>query len=198
MPVAKYFILGIVAFIGLLAVVIFVVNLVRPNRHPMESQKNWVAAILALAGISAFLSGMWLLVQGGDQQLGFKLAGGGMAAAAASIAINSVTARSRRNSWPTVQARCVERILQTQYDEGAMRWTWHLLCDFSFEGKAYHIAPKIGWSDIGQCQAYFSSEAKAKAYIDQMISGNGSCVIRINPQDPQDAELLPFSENVLR
>lgn len=180
---------------GLIAVVSLVMNLRRPGRIPMESQRSWPASILGIAGFLCSLGGMWMLVKdNGDQQLGLKLFFGGLAAAVVSIAINSLTARARRDSWPNVRARCAERNLQRQHHKRAARWTWKLVCDLNFEGKSYRVTPKAGWSDIAQCETSFPSEEKARAWLEKMISPDGGCTIRINPKNPQDAELLPLPE----
>jgi hypothetical protein len=60
----------------------------------------------------------------------------------------------------------------------------------NYAGKKYQVVPKVRWSDAGQSESPFLSEAKAQKFINEIIFTNGACKIRVNPQNPLEAEML--------
>ena len=148
---------------------------------------------LSVPGMLAFLGGVWLLFYDSQkfQTLGFTLLAAGALAIGGSIVLNAVTAKAKRAGWPIVRARCVERTLQNHNSYESNFWLWNLVCEMNFAGKNYRIIPKVRWSDAGQSESPFFTEAKAQAFITQAITLDGQCQLRVNPQNPQEAELMP-------
>ncbi len=109
----------------------------------------------------------------------------------ASIALDASMARVKRSAWPIVQARCIEHSLHKGRNmEGSVFWSLRLVCEINFAGTTYQVIPLVGWSDLSKSESVFWSEAKAQAFITQVISPNGKCKLRVNPKNPQEAQLL--------
>ena len=193
MSATRFFPLAIIAFMALAALVIFIVNLVRRQPRPMMAETNALGPFLAVPGVFAFLGGMWLLFYNAEkyQSPGLMLAGTGLLAVFGSIILNARTAKARRATWPVVSARCIKQTLQKHHSyEGGDFWLWQLVCETDYAGKKYQVVPKVRWSDAGQAESSFSSEAKAQKFIAKILSGTGECKLRINPDNPLEAEML--------
>lgn len=182
---------------ALVAGVLVAMNLKRRVPRPMMSEScRWVP-FLSIPGVFAFLGGMALLVcnPGKFKTSGLTLLGAGLLAGAGSIVLNSLTAKARRSAWPLVQARCIGRTLEKHRlarskSRDVDAWMWRLVCEMNFAGKNYRVNPRIQWSDLSQTESPFRSESKAQAFIETAVSQNGACRLRVNPQNPQEAELL--------
>jgi hypothetical protein len=125
------------------------------------------------------------------QFLGPTLAAAGLLAVVGSIILNALTAKAKRATWPVISARCIEQTLQKHHSyEGGDFWLWQLVCEMNYAGKKYQVVPKVRWSDAGQSESPFLSEAKAQKFINEIIFTNGACKIRVNPQNPLEAEML--------
>ena len=188
----RIFPLIIIGVMALVAVVIVAFNWRRREPKPMMSESCVWVGVLSIPGVFAFLGGMGLLFYDFRkyETLGLTLAGVGFLLAVVSIILNSLIARWKRSAWPMVSARCVERTLQKHRSENSDVWRWHLVCEINFAGKTHRVIPKVRWSDAGQSEASFWSEAKAQAFISQAVAAHGECKLRVNPNNPQEAELL--------
>ena len=177
-------------------VVILIVRLSDKAPRPMLAERSRVVFWLSALGLPAFLLGLVLAVLPGHRymNLGVTLVAGGFLAVVASTFLNAVLARSGRAVWPVVPARCAERQLQKHRfasENGSTDgWLWRVVCEVDYSGKRYIVTPKVHWSDLGQADAPFWSEEKAQQYISQKISPTGVCKLRVNPTNPQEAELL--------
>jgi hypothetical protein len=69
-------------------------------------------------------------------------------------------------------------------------WLWRVICEVDYGGKHYVVSPTVNWSAFGQWNTAFWSEEKAQLFISQRISPSGECKLRLNPNDPLEAELL--------
>jgi len=193
MSAARYFALAIIAFMALIATVIVIVNLVRRQPRPMMAETCPLVPFLSVPGLFAFLGGMWLLFYNADkyQSLGLALTGAGLFVLFCSILLNALTAKAKRAGWPVVSARCIKQTLQKhQSHEGADFWLWRLVCEINYAGNIYQVIPKVRWSDAGQSESPFFTEAKAKKFSSEIISPSGACKIRVNPKNPLEAEML--------
>ena len=191
MGATRYMMLSIVGFMAVVGIGIFIFNLARPNRlKPMMTETCIIVPFLSLAGVLGFTIGLGLFFFN-EHQYGLELAGGGFLACCGSILLNAVTARMKRSAWPVVSARCMERMLEKKIShEGTDFWRWRLVCEINYVGKDYQVVPKIRWSDAGQSETPFWTEAKAQQFLAQMISENGECKLRVNPNNPLEAELI--------
>lgn len=176
----------------LVAVVIMVVNWKRRVPRSMMSETCLWVYFLSIPGLLAFLGGMWLFFYDPRKHLtlGLTLAGAGFLSVCASVVFNALTARAKRAAWPVVSARCIEQALQRHHSDGADFWLWRLVCELNFEGKTYRVIPKVRWSDAGQSESPFWSESKAQAFISKIVSPSDECKLRVNPQNPLEAEVL--------
>ena len=140
-----------------------------------------------------FLGGMWLFFYNAEkyQALGLKVAGAGLLAIHCAIILNALTAKAKRAGWPVGSARCVRQKLHKHHSyEGGDCWLWQLVCEMNYAGRKYQVTPKVRWSDVGQSESSFSTEAKAQKFIGESISPSGACKIPVDPKNPLEAELL--------
>ena len=186
-------------FVGIVAVayVVFViVKITEKTTRPMMLDRSRIAFLLSAIGLPAFLIGFALIMLGepGRTNLGFKFVVSGFLVLCVSILLNALTARSKRASWPVIPARCVAKQLEQHSfasDDGSRDgWRWRISCEIKYGGKPYVIIPKVNWCDFGQVETPFWSEEKGLNYISKRISPKGECKVRINPDDPLEAELL--------
>ena len=180
--------LGFMALVGL---VFFIINLTASRRlWPMATNTGGIAPYLALIGLLAFLTGMGLAVFG-FELLGLALSGGGFLGLGGSILLNARRAKAKRAAWPVVSARCGQRTLIPHKDiEGGDFWRWRLVCEINFNGRNYQVIPKVRWSDVGRSEAPFRKEKEAWQFLEKTLPASGDCRLRVNPNDPQEAELI--------
>jgi hypothetical protein len=178
-------------FMAVAALAIFIFKLASPRRSKsMMTEPSGIVLFLSITGILTFLAGLSLAVCG-YQDLGLALAGAGLLAAFGSIFMNAARAKAKRAAWPVVSARCTDRELQKKiYNDGNDGWSWRVVCEINFAGKNYSVTPKVHWSDAGQADAPFWSEEKARHFLAQAIAPDGECKLRVNPDNPLEAELL--------
>jgi hypothetical protein len=177
-------------FMAVAALAIFIFKIASQRRsRPMMTEPSGIVLFLSMTGILTFLAGCSLVVCG-FQGLGLALAGAGLLAAFGSIFLNAARAKAKRATWPVVSARCIDRELQKKIYNGTDGWSWRVICEINFAGKNFNVTPKVHWSDAGQSDAPFWSEEKARRFIAQNITPDGECRLRVNPDNPIEAELL--------
>ena len=193
----RVFGLSVVGFMAVGAIGIFLYNLTQRGRpKPMMTDRCRLVPWLVLPGVLACLSGMALMVLPAlrHEHFGAVLAGGGFLVALGGTALNAAAAKRRRRAWPVVPAQCTHQQLQVRSysGEGSPRdgWLWQVVCEVKYSGKQYTVSPKVHWSDLGQVDTPFWSESKARQFISRKISPKGECQLRVNPDNPLDAELL--------
>jgi hypothetical protein len=198
--ITRYFALAVVGFMAVGYVVILIFKMGDKEPKPMMSERSRVVFWLSALGIPAFLLGLALpvLPTVAETRLGnalfVPLLAGGFLAVSASVFLNAAFAKSKRSAWPVVPARCTGQQLQKKRfstgDGSSDGWLWSVACEVNYGGKNYVVFPKVHWSDFGQADAPFGNEAKAREFISQKISPKGECQVRINPNNPLEAELL--------
>jgi hypothetical protein len=193
----RFFGLSIVGLMAVGAIAILLYNLTHRDRpKPMLTESCRLVFWLVVPGLFACLSGMALMVlpHRGHENFGGVLAGAGFLLMLGGTFLNVAVAKTRRKAWPVVAAQCTYQQLQIrQYSgEGGPRdgWLWQVVCEIKYGGKHYTVSPKVHWSDLGQVDAPFWSEAKARQFISRKISPKGECQLRLNPDNPLEAELL--------
>jgi len=194
--IGRLFMLAIIGIMAVAFVVIFIIKLGDKKPTPVMLEWSRLAFWLSGLGLPAFLLGMVLgiLPEFGHVPLGIGLAVGGFLTAFASIFLNAVQAKSKRKAWPVVPARCTEQQLQKKWfgnpEEFSEGWLWRVVCEIDYGGKNYVVSPKVHWSDMERMDAPFCSEEKAQQFISLKISPKGECKLRVNPNNPLEAELL--------
>jgi len=190
------FVLSVLGFLAVAAIVILIVKLVDKKPKPMTVETYGLALWLAAAGVFAFLIGAGLLVlpELDHMNLGLALTGGGFLSLVGSTFLNAAIAKVKRAAWPVVLAHCTERQLQMKafLGENGPRygWLWRVVCEINYGGKHYVISPMVNWSAFGLWNTVFWSEEKAQRFIVERVSPNGDCKLRVNPNNPLEAELL--------
>jgi hypothetical protein len=192
---ARIFVLSCVGVMMVGYIFILLVKLGDKTPKPMMAERSRTAFWLSALGVPVFILGMALGFLSSDHEnLGLALAVGGLLTMCASVSLNAVLAKSKRAAWPKVPARCTERQLQKRKyaTEGGSTdgWVWRVVCEIDYGGKTQVVSPKVHWSDGGQADTPFWSEKKAQQFIAQRISPQGGCKLRVNPQNPVEAELL--------
>jgi hypothetical protein len=181
---------------ALTGVVILVLKLADKKPKPTMLQTGRLVLGLSASGLFAFLTGMGLLFlpELGRMNLGLALVGGGFLTLLGSTFLNVALLRRRRAAWPIVWGHCTDRQLQRKAfwsDNGSRTgWLWRLVCELDYGGKHYVLSPMIHWSDLAQRNAAFWSEEEAHRFIAQKVSPDGECKLRVNPDNPIEAELL--------
>lgn len=192
-----FFALSIVGFMGAGAIAILLYKLTHRDRpKPMMTDSCRLVFWLVVPGMFAFLSGvaLMLLPQLGHENFGAVLAGAAFLLVLGGTFLNAAVAKTKRKAWPVVPAQCAYQQLQMRKysSEGGSSdgWLWQVVCEIKYGGKQYAVSPKVHWSDLGQGDAPFWSEAKAREFISRKISPKGECLVRVNPDNPLEAELL--------
>jgi hypothetical protein len=173
---------------------IFIYKLLNPKcANPIMTESDGFVRWLSMAGILTFLTGMgWVMFNTGT---GFALVVGGLAVVFASVFLNASAARKRRTaSWLVVPARCTGQNLQQRNYDGTPAWSWNLTCEFTMNGKPYQITPKVMWNDLARSETPFWKEEEAWQFIAGAVPANSLCKLRVNPANPQEAELLAGHE----
>jgi hypothetical protein len=193
--IVRYCVLSVLSFMAVAAIVILIVKLADKKPKPMMVETCRLALWLAAAGIFAFLIGVGLLVlpEIDRMNLGLALAGGGFLALVGSTFLNVAMAKAKRAVWPVVLAHCTERQLQMKafWSDNGPRygWLWRVVCEINYGGKHYVVSPMVNWSAFGLWNTAFWSEEKAHRFIAERVSPNGDCKLRVNPNNPLEAEL---------
>jgi len=193
----NYFFLAIIVVIALTFIGATAFNLLYSRRQPMMADSSKLIVLLTVPGMCALTIGFGLLAFDSEKYevLGFKLFGAGMFVLLCSVALNSVMAKAKRAVWPVVSARCIKQTLENRINhEERDVWFWELLCEMEYKGKTYQVIPHVRWSDASRGPNPFGTEAKARKYIRKIVSQNGQCRIRLNPQDPLESEILPRTD----
>jgi hypothetical protein len=192
-----FFALSILGFMAVGAAAILLYSLTHRDRpKPMMTEScRWVFGLVA-PGTFACLSGVALmfLPELGHEHFGVVLAGSGFLLLVGGTFLNAVVPKTKRKAWPVVPAQCTHQQLEVRQYAGeggpSDGWLWQVVCEIRYGGKQYAVFPKVHWSDLGQGDAPFWSEAKARQFISRKISPKGECQLRVNPDNPLEAELL--------
>jgi hypothetical protein len=99
-----------------------------------------------------------------------------------------------RAGWVQVAARCVDhefRLVRLQGGNAnsSAGWVGRMVCEFEFGGMRYRTTPAVCWSYLRGREYDFSSERRAEAFFKKHVGAEGSCVLRVNPQNPLEGML---------
>jgi hypothetical protein len=156
---------------------------------PMTISLSGVAAFVPVAGALGFLVGLAMATydQGEHKQAGLIVAGLSFLTMLAGVWLK---ARYERQGWDVASARCVDRELQKiLVPAGAGRagsswvWVWRIVCEFEYLGIPYRVTPAVHWAGFG-------SEGAAISFLEARIAPSGECMLRVNPANPLQTELL--------
>lgn len=194
----RFFGLSVMAFMAVGVIAILLYNLAHRDRpKPMEAESCPITVFLSVTGVFCTLFGLGFAVYDKGSRYGrwaLSVAAGGFLLAVVSMLLNAFMARARRRAWPVVSGRCTERQLERKLisnDGGPSEgWVWKVVCEVDYGGKHYVVRPKVHWSDLAQGDGPFWKEEKARRFLSQRIAPNGECKLRLNPNNPLEAELV--------
>jgi hypothetical protein len=120
---------------------------------------------------------------------------GSMFGLIAIIVVRAHAVKRSRAGWVQVDARCVDhefRLVPLQGGNANLSagWIGRMVCEFEFGGMRYRTTPAVCWSNLRGREYDFSSERGAQAFFDRHVTTGGSCVLRVNRQNPLEGMLV--------
>lgn len=106
------------------------------------------------------------------------------------IVLSQLKKRSMVNGWPKVNATCMGWNAYSVYGPRGRTWILVILCTYNANSKNIELTPKVAG------MSWFSQD-KVLNFLDSKVDSNGCCELRVNPDDPLDAYLLPLDNRVL-
>lgn len=152
------------------------------------SSKSW-AGRLAPLGVLGFMAGIgWTIYakkSGGDLTNGLYLAGTSFGIALILLFIEN---RNRKKGWRSSKAKCLDKEVIEMVGKAGSGRTWgaRILCEIEHGDRTYQNTPQVHWSS-------FRSEDQAMEFLNSRIDSDGNCMLRLNPANPLEAELLAES-----
>jgi hypothetical protein len=98
------------------------------------------------------------------------------------LAALAIKNKLKKQHWIYVQARCLDREVRKISGGDGINWGARILCEFDHAGARIQSTPTVHWST-------FRTEAAANKFLDTRISSDGGCTLRVNPQNPKEANL---------
>jgi hypothetical protein len=147
--------------------------------RPMMIQTNWYAVI----GMIFFLGGIGFYFRKYEGiYLGISI--GGFCFACAGLLF---AGKAKRRGWLRVNAVCVDREIQRVSTPGpraagGYTWVFRLVCKFELDGKEFTVTPGF-WRSFGSAEGL-------DLFLNKFISGDGACLLHVNPRNPLQTELL--------
>lgn len=86
-------------------------------------------------------------------------------------------------TWIRVEARCLDREIQKVAKSEGASFQARVLCEHEYLGKTVQCTPRVHWMG-------FSSELSTKKFLEERISADGRCMLRLNPKKPLEADLI--------
>jgi hypothetical protein len=173
-----------------------------PAKRSWTGVSTWSgkAGIVPVLGPLGFIGGLALATFNADNKNHSipKQTIWGLLLAVSSFAAIFATAwfknRAESRDWDVAPARCVDRELRRVRSEAApatnvihsdrySTWVWRILCEYEHQGRSYRVTPRISWST-------FQSEAAAAEFLEVRISSDGTCRLRLDPNNPLKTELV--------
>ena len=91
-------------------------------------------------------------------------------------------ARRVRRNWVRIPARVLEREIIKEEDSEGKTWAFRLLCEFDLNGRTYRVTPGF-WRT-------FATRWGINRFLDNRISDGGLCELFVNPESPDQTELV--------
>lgn len=156
------------------------------SSKPMVIDSRGILTVVSIVGALGFICGLAIGTYGNREHvaLGLIVAGSSWVVALCSYWFK---ARMVRLDWDVARARCVDRELRKVWIAGPhggnWGWIWRIVCQYEYLGIPYHVTPMVYWAN-------FISEEAAIKYLDERISPNGECTLRVDLKNPLRTELM--------
>jgi hypothetical protein len=156
------------------------------SSKPMTPNSDGALAFVQAVGALGFIAGLVIIFY--DQakyiELGLIIAGLSFLIVLGGFWLK---ARSEREGWDIASGRCVDReirkLLTLAGGHSGWIWVWRIVCEYDYLGIKYRVTPTVNW-------ATFSSEKAALKFLEEKISPDGDCKLRVNPKNPLQTELF--------
>jgi hypothetical protein len=66
---------------------------------------------------------------------------------------------------------------------GHWGWLWRIICQYEYLGIPYRVTPEVYWGS-------FTSEEAALKFLEERMSPDGGCTLRVDPKKPFRTELM--------
>jgi len=151
----------------------------KPSRPP--SALAFALQWAGMVALIAVIAGPVQLIRTGDPRYMILFGCGTVAAILTSL----LWTRARKRGWLYVKATCVDREIQRREYNGPSEgrsygWEFRLLCRFKLNGHEYTVTPYYG--------SNFWSERRIGTFLSKAIGPDGGCVLRVNPENPLEAD----------
>jgi hypothetical protein len=157
------------------------------SSKPMTPNSTGALAFVQAIGVLGFIAGVVLALYDKTE---YKENGLIIAVLSFSIVLVGfwLKSRSDREGWDVASGRCVDREIRKLWTQSGGHssgwiWVWRIICEYDYVGIKYRVTPTVNW-------ATFSSEEAALKFLEEKISPNGECKLRVNPKNPLQTELF--------
>jgi hypothetical protein len=155
---------------------------------PMTMNLGGILSIVPAVGIMGFIGGLAMATYDEPRHVSSGLM---LAVLSFVVLLGGVWLKARvvRQGWDVAPGRCVDRELQKVWipagvnTGGHWGWFWRIICEYEYLGIPYRVTPEVYW-------ASFNSEEVALKFLEERISPNGECTLRVNPKNPLRTELM--------
>ena len=153
---------------------------------PMVMSMGGILGVVPIVGAFGFIGGLAVATYDNDK---YKYLGLVVAVSSLAVAFGGAWLKERRVrlDWDFAPGHCVDRELQKVWIQqgagGHWGWFWRIVCEYEYLGIRYRVTPEVYW-------ASFSSEEAARKFLEERISPNGECTLRVNPKNLLRTDLI--------
>jgi hypothetical protein len=94
--------------------------------------------------------------------------------------------RARKQNWIYVEALCIDREVQhreyTDPSGDGHGWEFRVICRFKLDKQEYTVTPYYG--------SNFWMKRRIETFLSHAIEPDGACVLRVNPENPLEADFI--------
>ena len=148
--------------------------------------ENW-AGCLAGISIIGFLGGIIMSIKDQDS-LGIYIALGSFLVCLFALVIKNFLLQK---DWIFVRAKCLDReVTRVRSRNGGPSYGSRILCEFNYNDVCIQCTPQVTWIT-------HSTEDNAHKFLNSQIDENGECILKVNPHNLKEANLVKRSKKVI-
>jgi len=99
------------------------------------------------------------------------------------VSIGAIVNEKRRKSdWLRIEASCVDREIRRVRNGRGRHWAIRIKCVYVLNEEQIVCTPRVRW--------FGSGDQKGTEFLEKKINSHGECQIRVNPDNPLEADLL--------